>query len=256
MIRDNAVAFAELTRVLPWSFRALGYKFGTSDRAAHLVATAAAMDPAVLDEMVQVRMRPDGTPALIRDPGLLTMEARGISLLELGPVAVDYLAAHVHLGEHKACLINGATEASLLPAILAAAGAYGVRCIALVCVHGKPTWHYVGPEDAGSVLVSGTSLESFDALIPDRSNIMKSLPPLDDAAETIILVAGDAIPVIMPPPSAIRPAGLIRLAHRRGIPVSQATLDALYGLEMLTWAPTSERSRAQAGFTVPSVSPQ
>ena len=52
-----------------------------------------------------------------------------------------------------------------------------------------------------------------------------------------------------------RPAELVSRAYRRGIPVSQATLDALYGLEMLTWAPTSERSRAQAGFTAPPVSP-
>jgi len=256
MIQDTTFAYSELTRVLPWSFRALGYKFGTADRAAHLVATAAAMNPALLDEMVHVRMRPAGSPTLTRAPGFLTMDAHGISLLELGPVAVDYLAAHVDDAELNTCIITAVTEVSLIPAVLIAAGTYDMRCVALVTGRGKPTWHYVGHDGGSTVLVSGTSLESLDALMPDQYNIRSKLPPLDDPAGTVVLIAGDAVPLITPPAEAIRPAELISLAHRRGIPVSQATLDALYGLEMLTWAPTSERSRAQAGFTAPSVSAQ
>jgi hypothetical protein len=246
------MAYSELTRVLPWSIRALGYKFGTADRAAHLVATAAAMDPVALEAVVRAGARPECTPTLRRAPGQLAIDAQGISLLEIGPVAVDYLAAHADEAEQGTCLITGATELSLLPAIVAGAGAYDLSCLAMVAAGNSMQWYLGCPDGECSVLVAGEDYESLVALVGDRRDVAELVNSLHNTAGTIIMRCGIGLPVRTPLSGTVRPVELVKRAQRKGIPVSQATLDGLYGLEMLTWAPTSERSRAQAGFTTPS----
>jgi hypothetical protein len=53
---------------------------------------------------------------------------------------------------------------------------------------------------------------------------------------------------MQPPPGAVDWPQRLALAYRTGSPADPADLETLYALEMRTWAPTSERSRAQAGF--------
>ena len=244
MTQPLTIAYSELTRVLPWSLRALGYKFGTADRGAHLVATAAAIDPTALDAIATARPRPERGPVLRLTSEGLAIDAHDISFLEVGPVAVDYLAAHSDGSSHKTCTITGATETALLPAIVAGAEAYGLGCIAIIAGNG---WLLGYPEEQGSALVAGEDLNSLSVLFDDREGGHLA-DARNDAPGTVRLLVSKGPHLTASPADAVSPAKATRLAQRRGIAVSQATLDAIYGLEMLTWAPTSERSRSQAGF--------
>src|SRR5690606_4848010 len=125
------VAHSELTRVLPWSLRALGYAFGTADRGAHLVAAGAAMEPAALDDARQAGRRAAHRCRLQDLPGLMALDAKDISLLEAGPVAMDALAARVDGGAWQRCRIVGATEAFLLPSVLVGAMDYDLCSIGI-----------------------------------------------------------------------------------------------------------------------------
>jgi hypothetical protein len=217
------VAYSELTRVLPWSLRALGYSFGTADRGAHLVATAAAMDPAALDAMVRAQARPISRPTLRHTPGSLMIDAKGTSLLEIGPVAVDYLAAHADGAALRTCLITGATELSLLSAIVAGAAAYGLCGIVLIVGSGAAKWHLACPDGESSVLVTGDDLESLFALISGHEVIVERVKSLKDGTDTIMLIAGAAFPVFPGESGRIRPVDMVALAQAKGIPVSQET---------------------------------
>jgi len=247
-----SVAYSELTRVLPWSLRALGYAFGTADRGAHLIATGAALNPAVLDEVRQAGQRPSHRFRYRKSNRLVTLDAAGISLLETGPVAMDGLAAHVDRSGWTLCRIAGATELSLLPAVLVGAMDYDLCSIGVVAGDDTLAWHLAEAGPGGS-LYSGRGRESLAALLGGN----REVPELVEGAEltpgSVLLLVGSGTPELRPSDhAAVRPREKIHAAYGNGIPVSRQTLDSFYALEVLTWAPTSERSRAQAGFTVAS----
>lgn len=252
MNHNLSVAYSELTRVLPWSLRALGYKFGTADRGSHLVATAAATNPIALDAIALAGYRPERGPSMHRTSEGLAIEAGGVSLLEIGPAAVDYLAAHADTSPHQTCTIVGATETALLPAIVAGAEVYGLGCLAIVA---GGAWHIGYRDREGCVLVAGDDAGDLPGLLGGDPELALVAHSRGDAPGTVRVLVGEQLALAPLPKGAVRPAQLIRHAQCRGIAVSQATLDAIYGLEMLTWAPTSERSRSQAGFSV-NASPQ
>lgn len=247
------VAYAELTRVLPWSLRALGYTFGTADRGAHFVTKAAALDPNVLDLIARAQKRRQGRMRHQQSNGKLTIDAAGMSLFEAGPAAIDYLAAHAGDAPTVACEIVGASEPSLLSALLIDAADYGI-CAVATSAESPDGWQAIWPRVDGAVLVQGRTVDALSDLLGGEPSIMEQLEVHRSAQQSILVVAAANVAV---PETAgfdvIRPAQKVQSALRDGIPISRETLDALYTLEMLTWAPTSERSRSQAGFTVATV---
>ena len=250
MSRTLTVAYSELTRVLPWSLRALGYPFGTADRGAHLIAAGAAMDPAVLDDVAKAARRPAHQFSYSNTEAGWSVDAAGISLLEVGPIAIDALAARAR--DNVSCRVYGATELSLLPATLVAAMDYNLCAIGIVKGNQGPRWYVVEP-DAEGLLYSGHDFESLLSLLAGNWVVAELNNAGDLPPGTVLLIAGFARPEWNPTSHMkIRPRDEITAAYNKGIPISQQTLDKFYALEMLTWAPTSERSRAQAGFTIAS----
>ncbi len=250
MSETLTVAYSELTRVLPWSLRALGYAFGTADRGAHLVAAGSAMDPTVLDQVCRAGIRAVHRLRHQESRDLVALDAAGISLLEAGPVAMDALAARVGAAAWQRCRISGATEPSLLPSTLVGATDYDLCSIGIVAGDGGFDWHLAEPGPQG-LLYSGHGRESLLELLAGNQAILDSADMADLSPGSVLLMASSGRPELRPSGHAsTRPREKIAASYRKGIPVSRQTLDAFYALEVLTWAPTSERSRAQAGFTV------
>lgn len=239
-------AVGELTRVLPWSLRALGYPFGTADRAAHLVALAAALDPFVLDRIARAGRRPEGGARIARLPEGLHVKARGSSLFEIGPAVIDCLAAHAGAAPVVTARVTGATDPELLPAVALTGAGYGLRTVILDTAKAG-SWVAAGPEEGGRFLHSGTGRAALLAGLPDGPMAAR-VRTAGAGAGLLFLASEQTAPFAFPTPGRDAAAALAT-ANAHGIPVSQATLEALYALEMITWAPTSERSRAQAGFT-------
>ncbi|WP_157982162.1 hypothetical protein [Oceanicella sp. SM1341] len=230
------VAHGELTRVLPWAIRALGYAFGTADRAARLVTDAAAVDPALLDRIATAAPRAAGTPRWTFAEGCLHYDAAGLSLLEAGPAVMDFLAARAGEAPVVEARLTAAAEPFLLGAALLAGAAHGLSVVALA----EGGWQAA----AGTRLATGRGAAALSGPLGEAASRRAAAP----GAEIVILAA--AAPGALGLPQDARDTGAaLAEAFARGIPVSAETLAALYALETVTWAPTSERSRAQAGFT-------
>jgi hypothetical protein len=186
----------------------------------------------------------------------VALDAAGISLMEIGPVAMDDLAAHAGSSGWEGCRITGATELCLVPATLVGAMAYGLCSIGVVVGDGGFAWYLAEPCCQGA-LYRGEEQESLAALVGGDNKVLELIEAAKLSPGSVLLMVGRG--ASEPRPSghaAVRPQEKIATAHEKGIPVSQQTLDAFYALEVLTWAPTSERSRAQAGFAAaPAPSP-
>lgn len=250
------VAYSELTRVLPWSLRALGYAFGTADRGAHLAATGAALNPAILDDIREAAPRPSDGFRYRKSNGLTMLDAAGVSFLETGPAVIDALAAHAGGTRWEMCRTSAAAELSLVPATLVGAMDYNLYSIGIIAGHGNFNWLLAEP-DARGLLYSGQGQDALVALLDEDKAVLESIEAAGLTPGCVLLMVSARRPELKTSGHvAVRPKEKIAEAHQKGIPVSRETLDALYALEMVTWAPTSERSRSQAGFTVaPAPSP-
>lgn len=236
-----SLAYAEMTRVLPWSLRAMGYAFGTADRASHLVATAASLDPASLALVLAGPHRPAATPERCRNEGGLAIDARGVSLIEIGPALIDHLAAHLEPGAILAATVSRTRDLALIPAVLSVGADYAMSSLATG----------LGPSGEGWAVLDGTGeprLARGEGGAALREVLVgPARAALDGLGAGLTIVAVGA-PVLAETADAVRPREAVARAQARGVLVEAETVTAMYELEKITWAPTSERSRAQAGF--------
>lgn len=258
-----AVAMAEIVREGTWTLRALGYPYGTAERAANMLAWTEAvhgngLTMLRLGEAAIIAGAAKSQPRWSRDAqGARRADAQGKCLFECGPPALDLATADARRsGGIGRAVLNGAIGTRLAGALAAMAAR---RELAAVVVHAPGAteiapvpvagWICALPTSDGPAFLAG----SLDIPLPD-------LPaPLRVAAEDIAnaQTAGDEgcfsltvlpCPSMLPPPGAVDWPHRLALAYRTGSATDPADLETLYALEMRTWAPTSERSRAQAGF--------
>lgn len=246
----QAVAYSELTRVLPWSLRALGYPFGTADRGSFLIANAAALNHDVLDDFASSAPRPAAGLRCRAEAGTLTIDAGGISLVEAGPVAMDYMAAHADKSDLQLCRISSASGQSLLPAVLLTGAEYGLSLLAVIAGNDEPiSWQAISAGQAGPVMISGKGVTSLStALARHPELVARALEAEKGGGELAIVATSRPLQFEAAGMEPFSPQRSIEQAYRKGIAVAPETLQAIYDLEVITWAPTSERSRSQAGY--------
>jgi hypothetical protein len=179
----------------------------------------------------------------LRAPDGLTVKANGCGLFEWGAVAMDYLAAHAGEASVVSAEVIGATEVEVLPAVLVTGAEYGLTAVAL-SVDG---WMVAARGATGTRLYQGSDFEVLAkgmglASLADR--IRQA-----EVSDSLVLFATEQTTDLALGSPGTDVSAAVAAANSGGIPVSESTLKALYALEMITWAPTSERSRAQAGFT-------
>lgn len=259
-------AFSELTRVLPWSIRALGYSFGVADRAATLLTVAQALGAGVLEGLEACERRPGAQPALEAAGDAIAIEGSGLSLLELGPPTIDLLGARTQEANFLRCALADVSEAELTEALLVNGADYGLAAVAVYEAAGRPRWCALAASVEGCVRESAVLMRSDtpdgleEALAAFPAGLADSVRSASaGSGPRGVTIFSTRDPVIAP--ATLRKTGRVdvaeclRRAYRQGIPLRFETLQALYGLERKTWAPSSERSRAQAGFQHPSGRP-
>jgi hypothetical protein len=259
-----AVAMAEIVREGTWALRALGYPYGTAERAASLLAWTEAvhghgLTMLRLGEAAIIAGAAQPPPRWTRDAqGRRRADAGGKCLFECGPPALDLATADARLdGGLGRAVLRGAIGTRLSGALAAMAARRG---LAAVVVHAPGAAEIAPVSPAGWIGALPTPdgpaflAASLDNPLPDMlpGNLRVAAGDIAEAR-----TAGDqgffgmtvlATPPMQPPPGAIDWPQRLALAYRTGSQADPADLQTLYDLETRTWAPTSERSRAQAGF--------
>jgi hypothetical protein len=259
-----AVAMAEIVREGTWALRALGYPYGTAERAAGMLAWTEAVHGGGLTMLrlgeaaiIAGAARPQ--PRWRRDAqGELRADAQGKCLFECGPPALDLATADARLGDGLGrAVLRGAIGTRLSGALGAMAARRGLAavvvhapCAAEIAPVPPAGWVYALPTPDGPAFLA----DSLDHPLPDllqadlrvaAGDIAEAQTAGDEGFFSLTVLAS---PPMSPPPGALDWPQRLALAYRTGSPADPADLETLYALEMRTWAPTSERSRAQAGF--------
>lgn len=249
MIRNLLAAYSELTRVLPWALRALGYPFGVAERGSHIVATAAAFDPDVLDELAAGHERISARATFEwLDEQHMVVRGERLSLMEVGPVTMDLAASATGSDGVINIRCDDVSDLTLLPAVLLVGADYGLSTVAI----GANSWSMLGWKNGAQMVINGKEQAVLHSLLASTPRILAALPTqlASHTGDVCLIVSRERIDV---PESAgdylaADVQQSVQRAHRQGLAISGETLTAIYALEKRTWAPTSERSRSQAGF--------
>jgi len=271
------VAVAELLRVGPWALRALGFSFGVAERGSVIVTLAEVLHR---DGLRTLRVRNDTirrgaavtSTRVNTGPGALKIDASGKSLIEVGPAAIDLAASATARHDFARLTIEGILDPEFLPSVLSLAPAYGLTAVAVFGGLDSPggddaprtSWIIAAPSPSGAMLFEGPADDSAAlGLLANRMDIPPAAArPLRFALQNAEGRRRDAIELIAianlqaatirqalgPDVSAIDVKSALDRACRDGIASASVDVAHLYELEKETWAPTSERSRAQAGF--------
>jgi hypothetical protein len=259
-----SVAMAEIVREGTWALRALGYRYGTAERAAGMLAWTEAvhgngLTMLRLGEAAIIAGAARPQPRWRRDAqGGRRADALGKCLFECGPPALDLATADARLGGGPGrVVLRGAIGTRLSGALGAMAARRG---LAAVVVHAPDAAEIAPVPPAGWICALPTSdgpaflADSLDCplpeLLPDMlrvaaGDIADAQAAVDEGYFSMTVLACEPM---QPPPGAVDWPQRLALAYRTGSQADPADLETLYALEMRTWAPTSERSRAQAGF--------
>lgn len=259
------VSVAEMLRVAPWSLRALGFSYGVAERGASLVALAEAIGRAGLAGLrIKERALIDSSsipmPVRRRTQLGLTIEATGKSLIEIGPVTIDLLSAHaLTRGVATACL-TGIIDSDWAATVITFSAAYGLTAVAVdrkVPGDAEPTrWAISMPSDFGTLLLEGTDEDELrSALLSLRlagahsDLVLDESPQAKNAIDLMVIRHAETVSGRLDRSKMLNVSERWATANRMGIKARASDVAYLYALERRAWAPSSERSRAQAGFT-------
>jgi hypothetical protein len=276
-------ALSEIIRVGGWSLRGLGYPFGVAERGIRFIAWTEAVHGGAIKALRLAEAAVTSTAPLpplqrCRD-GLTAWQLAGRSkhLLEVGPPAVDLLTADARSQGVGHITLTDTIGAGLLASLADLAARRGLACFACYrAAQGDaipaglaPSGLLIAlPVAEGPVFALGTLASGAGRVLETLQSVFSRLTPGE-----MRRIGQDVEACVSGGPSsfigltALRPdadmAARLRQApgltlvdyaerlaegYRSGVTMTMADLMQLYAWERLTWAPTSERSRSQAGY--------
>jgi hypothetical protein len=259
---------AEIIRVGGWGLRGLGFSFGVAERAVHLLAwTEAALGGGMrsirlAEERIVESYAAPKLSHIVHKDGLRELQAHGRHLLEIGPPAVDLVTADARKSGKSRLSLFGSIGPEFVPAL---ASILAHRKLSGIVVYGAGAdtephaeWLHFGP---GVVSVprsidrevSTAELSSAGYVsVPDRQWLgdewakhVQHLKKVSNSYLGFIVWKGTGG---YAENSDGNLSARVSAAWTQGIETPLEDIRYLYELEMRAWAPTSERSRSQAGY--------
>ena len=276
-------SMSEIVRVGGWALRGIGYPFGVAERGVRLLAwTEAAGGEAIKHlRLSEAAVEQSHAAAPCERAGDAssgrTIDANGRHLLEIGPPAIDLVTHDARHGSVGYVGVDSVFGFGFLPSL---ANLLVHRRLSGIFLYGaaegdhppegwsRTGWLAVEATIDGPVFAHGASDSKAGAALPgapaktDGPLLSRFLnEPLEELAGQIrIFATSDARGQMYDLVAAMRAVAggsatldlprRVAQALSDGVPMAADDLKYLYDLELRTWAPTSERSRSQAGYGV------
>jgi hypothetical protein len=269
---------AEIARVGYWSLRALGCPLGAAERMSRVLAVSEAIDGNCLRTLRQRDAELQqcfGQPELQLErssPGRGRIDTAGRSLLDAGLRSADLLMGWAGTNPSaELCLSNLADTLGLAGICtmmverghaVFAAGPY---------IAGAPAWRFYALDKTGVSCLESTSVDAAAQVLEEcvspaaavRWRDYANNAGGDNAESQMLMIAAmqdgplDLADCVERIPGVVLNAIHVQVSrgHAHGVTVATEDLRHLYALEIRTWAPSSQRSREQAGFTNAPPSP-
>lgn len=281
-------SLSEILRVGGWALRGIGYPFGVAERGVRLLAWTEAVgggavaglrrdEASIALSQAASRSERAGEPASGR-----IVRAMGRHLLELGGSAADLATRDARFGSGGHVAVRDTAGLFLLPGLANLLAHRGLTAVMsyraapdewMAADLPRTGWLAAGGSPEGACFHCGHDLDGLATLLERLTSGPSALPPalaaavrrdvdmihsapasghlgilaLRDGLSAAAALAGIAG---LPDGREVNFAERFATALRDGVPMPAEDLAYLYELETRTWAPTSERSRAQAGYGV------
>jgi hypothetical protein len=250
-------AINEIIRVGVWSLRAVNMKFAVADRAAPILAWAEAVEGGALEALRTKTSQLDGGSPdnwwRQITSSYWKFDATGKSLLEIGPVAVDLLtlaARNVNVG--RVDIVN-AIDPVFLSGVIRIGAKRNVGIVAFssnsdLSLCGRPVSSIHAHPGANKPVFDEDNLPQ-DAELENAIVEWRKASTRDTSAISLFSYLprkGSPTTLRSSPENDAEAKFAYALSH--GVQVLKSELASLYELEVITWAPTSDRSRGQALF--------
>jgi hypothetical protein len=275
-------SMSEIVRVGGWALRGAGFPFGVAERGSRLLAFTEAVhggavrDVCAHEPIIGRAASRKGVAHARHTDGGWDLDGGGRHLIEAGPPLADLATSDARLrGQGHARLSNvvGFVFITALADLLAQ------RRLTGLCVYRadeeswlppsvpRAGWILFGRRGNRPVFATGAANDPLALHIEETlgetafaSVISADLAEVSSrGAGYLAAVAfgcghetGDRLFALLDRPEGealLRDyAGQVAASYRDGVPMEPQDLQDLYDLEIRTWAPTSERSRSQAGY--------
>lgn len=274
-------AMSEITRVAWWSLRALGCPIGAVERMAMILIVSEVLEGGSLqalrlNEKRLIESFQSDEPRLTRANGHSgIVDAAGRTLLDVGSRVIDLLCGISKTSGTARIEVHNASDLLGLSGACALAAKRGVSVLSITADSLAPAqlkWALYANIQSGVQVLSGSASDGEAHIIEMLRKLanpsLADLPPapqpihIDSALCSVSLIGFAPVehfdfetasaPVTPAPgPAAWHLSNVseaIRDAYANGLQLDAGDLQFLYELETRTWAPSSERSRMQAGF--------
>lgn len=279
------VSLAEISREGPWALRALGYSFYAADRATRMLVWTEAVHRIGLKFLhladPDIRRAASGASRLdyMNQGGIRYVNAKGRCILDAGPPTMDLVTVDARKNGYGHAVIEDVSGLCMAEALSEIALNRDLGFMFVYASGGREIGHKMlsragwlaGVELDGVASLYGADLgESPNAHFQQLAERLFEADPaardrfINDCASalerdstgcghmTIILfqtaaLARENVDRAGSLPKVDYPERIVD-AQRHGVVAEAADLKYLYELEYETWAPTSERSKNQAGF--------
>jgi hypothetical protein len=259
MTEHVEVAINEIIRVGVWALRASNMKFAVADRAAPILAWAEAVEGRALETLRTKTSQLRGeSPINCRcqvTPSHWKFDATGISLLEIGPVSVDLLTLAARNGTVGRVDIANAVDPVFLSGVVRIAAK---RKIGIVAISSDDVLTLCGRPVSSILAYPGANKPVFvEDSLPRDGEIESAFAewrwqqadkPISSTITLFSYVPRNDAPSRLRSSPGNDAESKFAYALSHGVRVPKSELDSLYELEVITWAPTSDRSRKQALF--------